>query len=203
MIIFSEGELDEIFKQILRVTIPYRLLRRLEFFASQFEFCEHAAEQFEYKTKDTVKLSGIDFTVVMAQDTGRDKMKNLGTQTCNGLSVRALMTILIFIKAIAYFRGDKKISLQDIRQILPFVLHDKLAQNPDTPFFEETKNFVFRVDRIGWIRNLFDLACAEYNRLDLDTVDPVAEINEEFKRDFDGVSEKEVQMKLAKNRAHP
>ncbi|MGA1825685.1 MAG: ATPase [bacterium] len=197
-IIFSEGELDELFKQILRVNIPYPLLRRLEFFASQFEFCEHAAEQFEYKTKDTVTLSGIDRNVVIAQDTGCDSVKNLGVQTCNGLSVRALMTILLFIKAMAYFRGDKEISLQDIREILPFILHDKLTPNHDTPFFEDAKNFVFRVDRIGWVRNLFDLACAEYNRLDLDTRDPVGEIDEELKQGLDGVSEKDAKMKLVK-----
>jgi hypothetical protein len=30
--------------------------RRLEFFASQFEFGCHAATQFEYKTKETIRF---------------------------------------------------------------------------------------------------------------------------------------------------
>jgi len=58
----------------------------------------------EYKTKDTVKLSGLDYNTVTAQETGKDKVKDIGSQTKNGLSVRSLMTILHFIKALAYFR---------------------------------------------------------------------------------------------------
>ena len=63
-----------------------------------------------------------------------------------------------------------------MRQIIPFVLHDKLQQDSDSPFFEAPENAAYRIDKIGWIRKLFDLACAEYDRLDLDKTDPVAEI---------------------------
>jgi MoxR-like ATPase len=197
-IIFSEKDLDAINAQIRATSFPAPLRRRLEFFASQFEFLEQAAHQFEYKTKDTLKLSGLDFDQVMMQDTGKDKQKDLGFQTRNGLSVRALMTALIFCKAMAFLRGDRAVGLEDIRQVLPFVLHDKLAPNHEAPFFEAAGNAPYRVDRIGWIRELFDLSCAEYDRLDLDRDDPVKELEDAFAKGLDGVSEASARQVLAR-----
>src|SRR5262249_19227398 len=54
-IIFGEDEWNELYRDIRRVPLPPPILRRVEFFASQFEYCEPAANQFEYKTKDTAK----------------------------------------------------------------------------------------------------------------------------------------------------
>jgi hypothetical protein len=180
------------------VALPRELRRRFEFFASQFEFFEQGGEQLEYKIKDTVKLAGLDIGPLIARDTGRDHLKDLGSQTRNGLSVRSLMTCLAFLKAMAYFRGDREISLEDMRQIIPFVLHDKLMQNPDAPFFEAPGNAVYRVDKIGWIRKLFDLSCAEYDRLNLDKDDPVAELEAVFEHGLESVTEAEARAQLVK-----
>jgi len=65
-------------REVLAVTVPAPVRRRLEFFASQFELAESASPQLEYKTKDTVKLSGVDPRLVAAADTGKDKLKDLG-----------------------------------------------------------------------------------------------------------------------------
>src|SRR5579859_6380122 len=51
-IIFTEGELDAVYRQILKVPIPRGVRRRLEFFAAQFDFCDLAARDIEYKSKD-------------------------------------------------------------------------------------------------------------------------------------------------------
>ena len=72
-----------------------------------------AANQFEYKTKDTARLAGIEWHTLAAQETGRDRLKDLGCQTLNGLSVRVLMTLIIFSKALAYFRGNQEVELED------------------------------------------------------------------------------------------
>jgi MoxR-like ATPase len=197
-IIFSEEDSARLHREIRDVPVPPPIARRLEFFASQFEFSDHAATQFEYKTKDTVKLAGSDWAQLAAQETGKDKLKDLGAQTRNGLSVRTLMTALVFVKATAYFRGGREVTLEDVRQILPFVLHDKLMQNADCPFFEVPENAMFRTDKIGWIRKLFDLSLAEYERLALDRDDPVAQLSAEFDRGLDGVSEREVNARLVK-----
>ena len=197
-IIFTEDEHNRMYKEILGVVLPSPLRRRLEFFASQFEFCEPAADQMEYKTKDTAKAAGLDLHQVFAQDTGKDRLKDLGSQTQNGFSVRTLMTMMVFAKALAYFRGNPEVGLEDLRQITPFVLHEKMTMDVDAPFFEAAGNAVFRSDRIGWIRRLFDLACAEYDRLNLDKDDPVAEFEQEFSRGLEGVTANEARARLTK-----
>lgn len=197
-IIFTETEIDRMQDQIRAVLLPPDVRRRLEFFTSQFEFCEVAGDQFEYKTKDTARLAGIEWHLLTSQDTGRDRLKDLGCQTRNGLSVRALMTLIHFSKAIAYFRGNTEVQLEDLRQILPFVLFDKMVQDAEAPFFEAPGNVAFRTDRVGWLRRIFDLSCAEYDRLNLDREDPVAELAAQFRQGLDGVGESEVRQRLVR-----
>ena len=197
-VIFTAEELERMETEIRAVQLPPELRRRLEFFASQFEFFEPAARQIEYMTKDTVKLSGLEFYSLAREETGKSAIADLGSQTFNGLSVRALLTSLIFIKAMAYFRGASEVSFEDMRQILPFVLHDKLVQNPDSPYFEQDSHAALRCDRISWIRNLFDESCKEYERLDLDREDPVAEMMAEFEPGLEGVTVAQVRQRLAK-----
>lgn len=172
-IIFTTLECDRLYREILAVALPPGVLRRIEFFASHFEFYEPAAHQLEYKTKDTVKLAGADFRQFDTLETGKDRLKDIGSQTRNGLSVRSLMTALVFVKALTYFRGNCEASVEDVRQVLPFVLHDKLVPDTDGPFFQAPEHVPFKADKIGWIRRLFDMSCAEFERLDLDRDDPV------------------------------
>jgi MoxR-like ATPase len=165
---------------------------------SQFEFCEVAGDQFEYKTKDTARLAGADWRALTAQETGRDRLKDLGCQTTNGVSVRTMMTLMIYAKALAYFRGNRVVELDDLRQILPFVLHDKLSPDIEAPFFDVPGNGAFRTDRVSWLRKLLDLSCADYDRLNLDRDDPVAALGTEFARGLEGMSEAETRARLGK-----
>ncbi|MCU0291708.1 MAG: hypothetical protein MUF10_06900, partial [Thermoanaerobaculaceae bacterium] len=135
-------------------------------------------------------------STVCANDCGRDKVKALCSQTENGFSVRALLTLLTYVKALAWFRGAPEVGVEDVRQIVPWVLHEKLQQNPTSPFFDQTGNEVYRIDRIAWLRRTFDLACEEYARLDLDRDDPLQPLDAELERGLDGVSEAEVRRRL-------
>jgi MoxR-like ATPase len=195
-IIFTESESDRMHNEIRTIPIPRAILRRLEFFASQFEYIESGAQQFEYKTKDTIKLSALDWRQATASETGKDKLKDIGSQTKNGMSVRAVMTTLLYVKALAYFRGSAQVELEDLRQILPFVLHDKLIQDADSPFFELAENASLRSDKVAWIRRMFDMACAEFERLQLDRDDPVQHLSDQFDAGLDGLGEKEVRKRL-------
>lgn len=195
-IIFTEDEIAQMEHDLRQISLPAPLRRRLEFFTSHFEFFASGGEQLEYKTKDTVRVSGGDLGLLAAADTGRDRIRDLGSQTKNGLSVRALLTALTFVKAMAWFRGNSEVELDDLRQMLPFVLHDKLVQDPESPFFETETNSVYRVDRVSWIRRLFDLSCAEYERLNLDQDDPVAAMVLEFERGLDGLDESSARKRL-------
>lgn len=197
-IVFTEEEISALYRQIVAVTVPVEIRRRMEFFCSQFEFFEPGARQLEYMTKDTVKLSGVELEQLAARETGKDRVKDIGGQTKNGVSVRALMTALVYVKAMACFRGSEVVELEDVRQILPFVLHDKLTPNPQSPFFEAGDNQALRSDRVSWLRTLFDLSCEEYQRLDLDRDDPVAKLGAELAAGLDGLSEAETRARLAR-----
>ncbi|PKH51778.1 ATPase [Tenacibaculum sp. Bg11-29] len=195
-IIFTEDELNTINKQVRKIHIAPELRKRIEFFCRQFEFFEPASNQLEYMTKDTAKLSGMDMRSLFRKETGKDPIKDLGSQSNNGLSVRKIMTLLMFSKSLAYFRGNKEVELEDIRQILPFVLHDSLTPHLESPFFDQVGNNVYRVDKIAWLRNLFDLSCDEYVSQDLDRNDPVDQFEEEFKKGLENVSTKEIDKRL-------
>jgi MoxR-like ATPase len=195
-IVFSEDEITRINKEILEVNIPDLLMRRIEYFASQFELLESSGEQIEYKTKDNAKTSGSDIAQLMREETGKDQLKDLSYQTLNGFSVRTFMTVLSYIKALAYFRGNKQAEFEDVRHVLPFVLQDKLIQNSDSPFFEQPENTVYRHDRISWIKNIFDLSCAEFDRAGLDKTDPAGKLLEQFQKGLEGVGEKDAQQIL-------
>jgi MoxR-like ATPase len=195
-IIFSAAELDATHTAILKMPIPRPVRRRLEFFAAQFDFCDLAAREIEYKSKDTIRLAGKTLASVCAKDCGRDKIKCLCSQTENGLSVRSLLTLLHFVKALAWFRGAEEVEVADVRQMVPWILHEKLVPNPTSPFFDQTGNDIYRIDRVAWLRTAFDLACEEFVRLDLDRDDPVAAIDDVFDRGLDGVAEAEVRKQL-------
>src|SRR5262249_4344458 len=195
-IIFSAEELDAAHAAILKVPIPRPVRRRIEFFAAQFDFCDLAAREIEYKSKDTIRLAGKTLAAVCANDCGRDKVKCLCSQTENGLSVRSLMTLLAFGKTLAWFRGSPEGTLADVRQLVPWILHEKLTPNPPAPFFDQTGHDIYRLDRVAWIRRAFDLACEEFVRLDLDRNDPVAALDDAFDRGLDGVSQAGVRKQL-------
>ncbi|MDV7137762.1 AAA family ATPase [Maribacter sp. TH_r10] len=195
-IIFSEEELATMNKEIRNIQMPSALRKRIEFFCRQFEFFEPASNRLEYMTKDTAKLSVMDMQSLFRKETGKDPIKDLGSQAKNGLSVRKIMTLLMFSKAMAYFRGNKQVDLEDIRQILPFVLHDSLAPHLESPFFDQSGNEVFRVDRIVWLRKLFDLSCDDFVGQDLDNSDPVDAFEEEFRKGLENVSAREVDKRL-------
>lgn len=197
-IIFTEKEISQIDKQIRAVEIPEKLMRRIEFFASQFEFLESAGDQFEYKTKDNLKLADMNFQEIASMETGKDQIKDIGYQTRNGFSVRTFLTSLTFVKALAYFRGQQTVSFDDVKNMIPFVLHDKLKQNRDAQFFDQPGNEIYRIDRISWLRKLFELSCAEYDARGLDKKDPVRDIEKTFARGLEGVTEKQARAQMVK-----
>lgn len=197
-IVFNATEVDQLVEAVRAVPLPPEIRNRIEFFASQFELLEPAGAIFEHMSKDTAHLSGVDWVQVIAADGGRDRLKDIGTQTVNGLSVRNLMTLISFAKAMAFFRGADAVGLDDVRQILPFVLRDKLHPDQDAPFFALPENAAYRTDPIAWLRHLFDLSCEEYDRLDLDRDDPVRALAIEFSAGLDGLGEREVRARLTR-----
>jgi MoxR-like ATPase len=197
-LVFTEEELDAARSEALSTAIPREVLRRVERFAAQLEFMESAGVQFEYRTKDSVKVSGVDYARLSASETGKDKVAEIGNRTKNGLSVRAIMTSLSFMKAIAWFRGKDEVGLDDARAALPFALHDKLVPNLDSPWFAKQGNEPYAADRVAWIRQMFDESCAEYDRLGLDSKDEVGEALRAVAKGFGDATLAEAEAEIAR-----
>jgi MoxR-like ATPase len=196
-IVFDEAEHERLHDEVRALPVPVPVRRRLEFFAGQLELLEGAGRQFEYRTKDTARLAGIDPHQLAAADTGRDKLGDIGQQTLTGLSVRALQSLVAYAKAMAYFRGGAEVDLADLRAVLPFVLHDKLVPDLQSAPFDDPERDALRADRISWLRDLFDTACAQYDAAGLDDDDPVGVILAEVSAGLDGLSEGEVLRRTA------
>jgi MoxR-like ATPase len=161
-IVFTPDELEAIYKAILAVEVPAPVMDRIAFFLGQLDFCRMASPQFEFKSKDTLKLAGSSVSAVCNEQCPLDKKVHLCSQTENGVSVRTYQTGLHFAKALAYFRGHTQVQIEDARQILPWVLHDKLTPNARSLFFEAKERKALLRDRVAWIRQMFDLAMEQF-----------------------------------------
>jgi MoxR-like ATPase len=194
-IIFTAKELETIYNAILQVTVPRSVLDRLAFFLGQLDFCRMASPMFEFKSKDTLKLAAMSVSNVCDERCPLDKKVHLCTQTENGVSVRTYQTALHFAKALAYFRGHMEVELEDLRQIVPWVLHDKLQPNVRSPFFDVKGKRPLLQDRVAWIRNMLDQALSQF-----DAHQPlrkkVKDLREELDRGLNGVDLKTTQTRI-------
>lgn len=154
-------ELDAAAKAVRDVQVPPAVRDLIGLFLGQLDFCRRASDRLEYQTKDTLHLAGKRVGHVCTEDCPLDKSQNLCTQTESGVSPRAAQALLHFAQALAYFRGRIEVGAEDIRAVMPWVLHDKLLLNPQSPFFQKPENRVYLTDRVSWLWQLFDRAVAQ------------------------------------------
>jgi MoxR-like ATPase len=195
-VVFSAAELDSLEREIRAVPFPDEVRDALGFFAGQLDFCRRASNRLEYMNKDTLHLAGRRVAHVCNEDCPLDKHSNLCAQTENGVSARAYQTLILFAKALAYFRGSGAVALDDVRQILPWVLHEKLKANPQSAFFQKTETQVLATDRVTWIRRMFDDAVkqrAAYSQVR----SPVARLKAEADQGIVGLDRPALEKRLA------
>ena len=138
--------------------MPGSVLDLLGFILSQLDFCRRTSNQLEFQNKDTLVLSGKRLGHVCTEDCPLDKSENICSQSENGASTRSYQNIILFAKALAWFRGNGQVDGQDIRAIMPWILFDKLQPNPQSAFFQKEENHVYLTDRSAWIGQLCDRA---------------------------------------------
>jgi MoxR-like ATPase len=161
-IVFSPEELDRLAEEIRAVTVSAELMELIAFVLGQFEFCRRASDRIDYMNKDTLHLAGRRTGHVCNEDCPLDRNSHLCAQVENGVSPRSLQALIHFAKALAYFLGRDAVELNDVRQMLPWVLFEKLRPNLQSPFFEKDEHRVHLVDRATWIQSLFDLGLQQF-----------------------------------------
>ena len=157
-ILFTTEELDGISDVIASIHVPEDVLERIGFFMGQLDFCRRASRDIESMNKDTLKLAGKTVSDVCNEQCPLDKAQHLCTQTETGLSARTFETILVFSKALAWFRGETEVSWQDMKAIVPWVTRDKLQMNESSGFFEKAGNQDLLLDKTAWIRNMLAMS---------------------------------------------
>jgi hypothetical protein len=187
-LVLSPDEQHRIAAEIRAVPVPVPVRRQLEFFSSQFEFVQHGGRLFEYRTKDTVMTGGGRVPEVIDSNSGADLQVDIGSQTVNSLSVRALQTLITYAKAMAYFRGRTEVSIEDVAAVLPFALRGKLLPNPLHPRFDEGADRELATDSISWLADLFEQSRKQFAALGLARKDEVGDLLAEFARGLDGLS---------------
>ena len=114
-LVFGPEELDRAGAEVRAVPIPEDVLDLLGFFLGQLDFCRRASDRLEYMNKDTLHLAGRRVGHVCTEDCPLDKQENLCSQTENGVSPRAFQAVVHFAKALAYFRGQPAVGVDDLR----------------------------------------------------------------------------------------
>jgi len=196
-LVFTAEELDEAGREVRAVEVPADVRDVLGFLLSQLDFCRRASNRLEYQNKDTLHLAGRKVGHVCAEDCPLDKHENLCSQTENGVSARAYQTLLHFAKALAYFRGHAVVEAEDVRQLLPWVLHDKLQANLQSAFFQKAENQVLMTDRVSWIRQLYDRAATQHAAY-VPVRLPVLQLRREQDAGVEGLTTGELRQQLAK-----
>jgi MoxR-like ATPase len=160
-LVFTHAELDQLEEEIRAVPLPKAVQEVLGFFAGQLEFCGRASAQPEFMTKDTLHLAGRRLAHVCTEECPLDKQVHLCTQTESGVSARAYQALMLYAKALACFRGEREVSVEDVRALLPWVLHERLVPNAQSAFFQRPEHQVLLLDKAAWIRQLFDKATVQ------------------------------------------
>jgi MoxR-like ATPase len=161
-LVCAPEELDAADQEVRATPVPPAVRELLGFLLGQLDFCLRASDRLELRTKDTLHLAGRRVGQVCTEDCPLDKTSNLCTQTENGVSARAVQALLHLSQALAWFRGQEAVGADDVRAMLPWVLHDKLRVNPQSAFFQKPENQVFLADRVSWIQQLFDRAVDQH-----------------------------------------
>lgn len=155
-IVFSGADLDAAEAEIRAVPLADGVLDVLGFFTGQLDFCLRASDRPERRTKDALHVAGRRVAAVCTEDCPLDKQVHLCTRTERGVSARAVQAILLTAKGLAWFRGAPAVTVAEVRQALPWVLHDKLAPNAQSPWFQQEGHEVLLLDRPGFHERLFD-----------------------------------------------
>ena len=184
-LVLSGQDRRDIAAAIRAVPVPDPVRRRIEFFVSHFEFVQHGGRRFEYRTKDTAATAGTDIGEIIERNSGADLEVDPGAQTVTNISVRAILVLITYAKAIAWFRGQAEVGVDDVGAVLPFVLRGKLLPNRRHPRFDGGSDQELGLDSVSWLADLWADSNRQFSALGRDSDDPVGALLVQFDAGID------------------
>ena len=163
-IMFSPVELEMAGKEVKRIIMSPEAQDIIGYLASHLDFCKQASTRIESMNKGTLRLSGYKMSQVSTKECADNRAGKLYTQTENSLSLQTIEAWIHFSKALAYFRGKRQASVEEVRQIFPWIALGKLHPNPESAFLQKPENKGYLIDQVSWFHHLFDEAEAQFSK---------------------------------------
>ncbi len=164
-LVFAPDEQSAMRAAIRAVPVPAEVRRRLEFFLESLRVRAGRRAPVRVPHERHGDHRGRPGRRGDRGELRADLMTDPGAQTLNGLSVRALQTLIVYAKAVAWFRGRDAVSVADVGAMLPFVLRGKLLPNPTHPRFDVGAERELSTDVMSWLADLFAESCRQFDAL--------------------------------------
>jgi MoxR-like ATPase len=153
----QSGDLKTIRSEINDVSISSDVLYNLIFFISELNYCDQAGVELARKSKSNALFKkpgqGLCGSChYKSPGQGANAAKNICSMTENSISPRTYQAALAYTRALAWWRGKKSVSLEDVDAVMPYLLWHKIV--PTEHAFE--KEIRFENDRIAMVREMFD-----------------------------------------------
>lgn len=197
-VVLTPETLARVRRDMNSIRVEPTSLRKLAYFFSNFDYLPGASPDVTRAQKDVARLYAEPSKVgrLLQEETGLDKLKDLGFQTLGGLSTRAFQTTLAYAKGLAYLRGERVATDDDIRNAVGFTLAGRLIPDPNAAFFQEPANKPYLTDRPTWIKSIYDEASRGYDPVWASKVEAVS-----FPKEIGYLTEGYARSKLAETKS--
>jgi MoxR-like ATPase len=155
----SDQDFARIRMELAGIEFPPEVASRLAHFLSELQGCDMAGVNVENKNKGSLsekKPPGL------CTDCSHYSQENaICSKTENDLGSRSIDSIYTYSKALAYWRGNSKVTEEDVRVIVPYATWFKVS--PTRAAFELNPRFVN--DRIALMAHLYEMSSRTYEEV--------------------------------------
>ncbi|MBL7051019.1 AAA family ATPase [Candidatus Woesearchaeota archaeon] len=149
-------DLGVIKRGIYNVNLPSEEMGKIAHFLAELSGCDMAGVSIERKTKGNTTEKKPPALCNDCHFYGTDK--SICYKTEDGLSARALESVVNYSKALAYWRGKGTVGEEDVRAVVPYATWFRVT--PTRAAFEKEPRYIN--DRIGLMKGLFDTSSQSY-----------------------------------------
>jgi len=152
---FNTNDISQIRKDIKSVKISDDASSRLAYFLSEMNYCNMGGRNIERKNKGNAVFKKPGAACENCSQYNNEH--NICSKTENGVAVRSFMSVDKFVRAHAWWRGSKTVEVEDLENVLPYVLAHRLTptRNADDEIYQN--------DKIALVQDLFEVSNNSYD----------------------------------------
>ncbi|MFC1704975.1 AAA family ATPase [Nanoarchaeota archaeon] len=155
----TPADITAIRKIIYSVEFPSDLMSMLSHFSAELETCDMAGTTPDTKNKSNTIYEGVESLCQKCDHYSAEN--NLCSKTKNDFSARAISSAYAYSKALAAWRGSRRVNKDDVRYALAYSSWFRLS--PTIRVSEEEPRH--KNDRIAWVKSMFDASMQSYGEV--------------------------------------